>query len=340
MPRTDPLPVDLAALPLSPQRWKHVLALILARHNWRHATKAKGVSHETMEDRRQFCFRIFSFLRDNPIKAYKLDPRSFSGRHIQVLMTHWRGLAVQGRLGASSLQKYHSYLVTFSRWIGKPRLVKPLAAYFDDPRLIRRSYIATESKAWRDRGIEVEVIVATVEEYDVRAAAALRLMAAFGLRFKEACMLRPHADVVTAAQAGKPADGPALYLNTRRGTKGGRQRHVPIDDERRRQAIEYARTVARADDDSVSDPRLDLKQAIRHLRYVMERFGLTRADLGVTPHGLRHQYAAQEYRRLAGSAAPVAGGSGVRGDGDHEARMQISQCLGHARVQIMKAYLG
>ena len=43
MPQSDPLTVDLDALPLQPQRWMHVLSLILRRHNWQHASKAKGV---------------------------------------------------------------------------------------------------------------------------------------------------------------------------------------------------------------------------------------------------------------------------------------------------------
>jgi hypothetical protein len=42
-----------------------------------------------------------------------------------------------------------------------------------------------------------------VEAYDVHAAASLRLMQAFQLRFKESVMFRPHTDVISAAQAGK-----------------------------------------------------------------------------------------------------------------------------------------
>jgi hypothetical protein len=42
----------------------------LAQHNSRHATKNKGVSHETMEYRRQFLFRTFDFLQHNPEKAW------------------------------------------------------------------------------------------------------------------------------------------------------------------------------------------------------------------------------------------------------------------------------
>ena len=105
MTKTRSSSVDLDKLPLQPQRWKYVLALILERHNWRHAVKDKGVSHETMEDRRQFCFRVFMFLRDNPIKCFKLDPRSFSGRHVDLLLADWRRRAEAGQLGPAALQK-------------------------------------------------------------------------------------------------------------------------------------------------------------------------------------------------------------------------------------------
>ena len=90
------------------------------------------------------------------------------------------------QLGAAALQKCHSFLTTFTGWIGKPKLVKPLSANFDDPALITRSYIAVEPKAWRERGVDVEQVLAQIDGYDVHAVASLRLMPAFGLRFKEA----------------------------------------------------------------------------------------------------------------------------------------------------------
>lgn len=338
--KTHSPPVDLDKLPLQPQRWKYVLALILARHNWRHAVKDKSVSHETMEDRRQFCFRVFIFLRDNPIKCFKLDPRSFSGRHVDLLMVDWRRRAEAGELGAAALQKYHSFLTTFAGWIGKPKLVKPLSAYFDNPALITRSYIAVEPKAWRERGVDVEQVLAQIDGYDLHAAATLRLMQAFGLRFKEACMLRPHADVLTAAQAWQPEGGAALYLFTHRGTKGKRRRYVPIDTGARLRAIEAARRVVRGETESVSDPQQTLVQAIRHLRSVMERFGVTKKELGVTPHGLRHQYAADEYHDSTGSPPPVNGGGAVERELDMTTRRNIAERLGHGRVQIANAYLG
>lgn len=64
--------------------------------------------------------------------------------------------------------------------------------------------------------------------------------------------------------------------------------------------------MAPGENDSLSDPRYQLVRAIRHQRYVMELFGLTRAMLGVTAHGLRHGYAAERYQAETGVAPPVA----------------------------------
>ena len=152
-------------------------------------------------------------------------------------------------------------------------------------------------------------------------------------------MLRPHADVLTAVQAGQVGDT-ALYLFTHRGTKGGRKRYVPIDTDARLQAIKLAQGLVIGENDSISDPQLTLVQAIRHLRYVMERFGVTKKALGVVPHGLRHQYAADEYQEATGSPAPVNGGHAVERTLDLTARQAIAEKLGHGRTQIINAYIG
>jgi integrase len=73
---------------------------------------------------------------------------------------------------------------------------------------------------------------------------------------------------------------------------------------------------------------------------VMERFGITRAGLGVVPHGLRHQGAADDYERMTGMPPPVAGGSGVDPAIDLMARQEIAERLGHGRIQITAVYCG
>ena len=339
MPKPDPLHIDLATLPLLPQRCKYVLGLILRRHNWSHSSKPKGVSHRTAQERARFCYWVFDFLRQCDPHAFKLDPRSFSGRHADALMAHWRGQAEKGQMAPATIQTYYSHLKTFTRWIGKPSLLKPLPAYFE-PAMFSRSYCATADKSWRARGVDVASMIGEVEAYDTHAAAALWLMHAFGLRFKESVMLRPHVDVVTAHQAGKPDASAALFLDTHRGTKGGRRRFVPIEGELAIRAIDYAQRVALRHDDSVSDPALTLVKAIRRQRYVMERFGITRKDLGVVPHGLRHEFAADAYSGQTGVAPPVAGGVPVAKSIDHAARACVSELLGHGRPAIANVYLG
>lgn len=292
-----------------------------------------------MAERVRFCFWLFDFLRDHP-RRFKLDPRSFSGRHVEAVTRHWQTEVRAGRMSPATIQTYFSFMKTFAGWIGKPQLLKPIASYFDDPRLYRRSLASGIDKSWRGQGVEVEAVIREIETYDVHAAASLKLMQAFHLRFKESTMLRPHVNVLTAAQAGQPEDGAAFYLDTHRGTKGGRERLIPIDNALRAAAIDYARRVAVGVTDSVSDPRLDLKQALRRLRYVMERHGITRAALGVTPHGLRHQGAAEDYEAMTGERPPVAGGEPVDRALDYQARQRIAEHLGHGRVQITNAYCG
>ena len=105
MSRTDPLTVDLDTLPLQPQRCMHVLALILRRHNWQHAVKAKNIGHRTAQARGRLCVWVFRFLQHNPVKAFKLDPRSFSGRHADFVLAHWCTEAKAGRLAPGTDRK-------------------------------------------------------------------------------------------------------------------------------------------------------------------------------------------------------------------------------------------
>ena len=122
--------------------------------------------------------------------------------------------------------------------------------------------------------------------------------------------------------------------------KGGRDRLFPIDNPVRQAALDYARRMVGGTNESVGDPRLNLEQAMRRLRYVMERHGITRAGLGVVPHGLRHQGAADDYQVMTHIPPPVAGGSAVDPVLDLQARKEISARLGHGRTAITSVYLG
>ena len=79
---------------------------------------------------------------------------------------------------------------------------------------------------------------------------------------------------------------------------------------------------------------------------VIKATGITKAELGVTSHGLRHSFAARKYEEATASRPPVESpanlvcGATVDWDVDHRARLGISQELGHWRKSVTSAYLG
>lgn len=330
---------DLETFPICQRRWSKVLSLILKRHNQQHAVREKTVSFRTIDERARFCYWMFRFLRNNPKKSFKIDPRALNGRHVDFLMAHWRTELEAGRLSASSVAVYSSMLRTFCAWIDKPALVRPMSAYFDDPKVLQRTGVAAISKAWDPAGVDPDAVIAAIGEEDRRAAACLQLMKEFGLRFKESIMLRPLEAVVTREQAGLPEARAEAFLKVFRGTKGGRVRFVPIDSDAKRAAIRAAQAIVQRDTDHMGPPRYELKRSIRRLRYFMERFGVTRKTLGVSPHGLRHGFAQAHYEAIAGAPAPVRGGQ-VPPAEDLRARQEVAELLGHGRARIADAYLG
>ena len=329
-----PKPIVAAATPK--RGWKAELATILATHNWRHAAKAKGVSHKTVKERMSYLYGWFTRMWRDPTRPLKVMPSRIREKHLRFEIERWK----REQLAPATVQTYHSFLRTFCCWIEKPNLLKPLQAYFDEAHRYRRNYAASRDLSWEGDRIDAERAIAKIAHHDRYVGASLHIQLAFGLRVKESIMLRPHIDVVTAAQTCLTNTSADHYLDTHRGTKGGRRRYVPIDSNLKRAALEFARRVAVRTQDSLADPSHNLDQADRRMRTVLEKFGVTRESLGITSHGLRHQYAIERYRDKTGVPPPVQGGSRVKSRLDRRARLEIAEELGHSRTQITNGYLG
>jgi len=86
---------------------------------------------------------------------------------------------------------------------------------------------------------------------------------------------------------------------------------------------------------------LSLKQSLKRFDNVMQKAGVTRKQLGVTAHGLRHQFAQEFHVELTDVRAPVRGGD-VCADPEtlKAALLEIARQLGHNRAQIVNAYCG
>lgn len=303
--------------------WKSSLASVLKEHNGIKASDGTVASHETQQKRATVLYQAFTDLRE---MGYKLgDVRQLKGRHVEALTKHW----LSKGLSSSTLQNRLSTLRTFSSWIGKEGMVERTERYFPNHEATRTS-INTQDKSWEVNGVSVKQKLDDLRALDERVALQAELQLQFGLRVKESIMLRPH-----LADKGS-------YLAVSIGTKGGRDRTVPIDTPERRELIDRAKTFADRLTASTADPGKSLKQALGHYSRVVAKAGLTKAQLGVTSHGLRHAFANERYAHYSGSRSPVEGGNlkSQNWELDRFARLAVVEELGHSREDVSTHYLG
>lgn len=299
--------------------WKASLAAILKAHN---NAKVDGsvASYATRDKRADVLYAGFKLLRE---LGYKLDTvQSLRGKHIEVLAKAWEARG----LSASTLQNNLSTFRVFAGWIGKEGMVERAEKYVS-PGAASRSTIATHDKSWTAAGIDVRAKLAEVAAKDARVGLQMALQAAFGLRAREAMQLRPY-----VADKG-------TYLALTVGTKGGRDRVVPIDTPEKRELIDRAKTFAASKLASTSDPNKTLAQVKNHYYHVLRSCGITRAE-GLTSHGLRHGYANDRYEQITHQSSPVRGGTTPDRDTDQAARLEVAEELGHSRESVTTHYLG
>lgn len=165
------------------------------------------------------------------------------------------------------------------------------------------------------------------------------LMRHFGLRFEEAALIRPVEN-----------DG-REELKVIYGTKGGRDREVPIKTEEQREVLDRARNfVDQTRQTNLIPEGMTYKKWEDSARNTYRDAGMTKDGVG-TPHGLRHQYAQDRYQEITGWKPPAqlsdddraafrASMSDEMKGRDIEARRIISGELGHGRVQVTANYVG
>jgi integrase len=304
--------------------WKASLAAVLKLNNGRKASGGSTSGFKTQAKRAEILYSSFELLHRE--LGYKLsDVREFRGRHVKALAAAWE----KKGYSASTLQNRLSTLRVFSQWIGKQGLVESSDTYFSRPGAAQRSGIAKTDKSWSAHGVDRAAVIAAVAAKDPRIALQLELQAAFNLRAQESWLLRPH------------MDDKGSYLSVVHGTKGGRDRVVPIDTQAKREVLDRAKTFAEKKWSSTSDPTKSLSQVKNHYYDVVRDCGIKReGGLGVTSHGLRAQYAGDKFQKLTGVPCPVRGGGPVDPDSDRAARLELAEELGHSRTSITRAYIG
>ena len=318
--------------------WIRVLGSLLKLHNDKHALKRKVVSLKTKEDRQRFLVGFFREMRkETPYR--NLDPRQLSGRHVIYMVRRWEARGV----GTGAMLNYLSFLRTFGGWIGQYGMVREPKFYFGkaSPHA-RRSQVATVDKSWSALEVDIGEKIAEVMAFDQWVGLQLELCATFALRPKEARHFRPH-EAVIPREAANSRDAEAFpehetFVRVAHGTKGGRARDIPLATSEQRELLERLRGLVEPGQ-FVGNPAHTAKQSHHRFYYVVRKHGISKRDLGVVAHGLRHQRANDQFEEDAGGPSPVRGAKD-RSDQDEEARARASRLLGHNRLQITNCYLG
>lgn len=284
---------------------------------------SKPLSVKTQGYRLQKLCRSFVELRENGF-ALK-SPWSVKEKHIRFLVNLWK----ENKQSVGTIENKLTYLRAFAGWINKPNLVGTLADYVVDRKEhgLVRTYAALEDKSWEGNHVDAVAKLNEIAQTEPVVTMQLKLQAAFGLRVEESFLLRPKESV--------RRDG---LLSVTRGTKGGRDRVVPM--ELQMSVLEEAMQYCNSFTGSTIPDGYTKTQWKNHYYEVLKRYGVTKAALGVTSHGLRHQFLQQMYEKLTGVAAPIKGTAEKADIKRHrDAMKQVVEAAGHSRADKANAYL-
>ena len=304
------------------------LEIALKRYGRYSANGGKTIGMKTTQDRRKGLTASLKVLYDT--LGFKITSvTSLQPEHINALVKYW----VQTGYSASTKQSYLSFLRLLGKWIGKPKLVGRTSDYFDDEDEFKREYVST---SWTSQGIDPVVKIIEVAQYDAIVAIQLLLELFFGLMQEEAMKLMPHkADM-------------DVMVNTIWGTKGGKQRWVPMSilgfAEQQHIVLDLAKECCKHDNHSTIPRKYNFKQWRNHYNYVLKKAGITRADNNITSHGLRYEYAIFTYEKVRGLVSPLRRELNKQNvyvcDADTSAHQQVSKDPGHAKEFKTSASIG
>ncbi len=304
--------------------WKDELNALIAVHNDKRID-GKVSSFDTREERAKYLRKFIQDLRD---LGFKFEIKNLKEKHIAAICCKYE----TDQLAASTIQTYISFLRAFCIWIGKPGMIGDIKKYFKNASILERRYAATHDKSWDIPRIDKYKIFAEVERTHPYVHIQLLMEDAFGLRRKESIMIRPY----VAEKDGH------LFITD--GSKGGRSRIIPIDNEYQREVIHKAQSFVKHTSRHLGDPSLSLEQNMKKFSNVMTSFGIKKSgvnSLGITAHGLRSGYAIREMEKL-GLVPLIKGGKigSLPKAQEIEIRLRVSRLLGHNRMEVMAAYAG
>lgn len=317
-----------------PQRMRDELAVLfkanMSKVLSRTRVSRKGASFKTQAHRLYTICRTIEEIRELGFKVE--SPYSLSGKHFDAVVKRW----VDERKEVGTMQGKLSQLKAFTHWMGKFDLVRSLYDYVPKERLAEmgliRKYVATTDKSWEAHGVDPVTKIAEIAKTNVHVAIQLKLQAAFGLRIEESFTM-PIA--ITIRKLLKSGNGKIEVI---KGTKGGRPREVPV--QLQLAVLEEALQYVNPRTGSTTPGHLTTEKWRDRYNKVMRKHGLYKKGLGVTSHGLRHEWLQALYKTLTGNDAPIKGGDERPAIEEHKAAMrEVIEAAGHSMPNKSGMYL-
>jgi len=242
-----------------------------------------------------------------------MNARSLKPKHVDALVKQWQ----EQELSTGTIKNRMAVLRWWAQKVDKQNVVARSNDHYGIP---DRQFVTNSSKAKVLHAADLEKIP------DPYVRFSLQLQQAFGLRREEAIKFRP----------GFADRGDRILLKAS-WTKGGKERTVPIRNAEQQALLDRIRR--QVGNGSLIPADRSYVQQLRVYERLTANAGLSRM------HGLRHAYAQQRYQELTGWLPPAAGGPTSRQLSpeqrllDQQARITITNELGHARIQIVSVYV-
>ena len=269
-------------------------------------------SFSTQAHRKRYLTR---FSRELHELGYKqMHARSLKMKHVHALLKRWQEIG----LSVGTQKNAVAHLRWWARKIGKDGMIPASNNVLLNG---KQELIPTQSKAQYLSHSTLRQIT------DAHMRLSIELQQEFGLRKEESLKFRP-----SYADHGSYIELKGSW------TKGGRKRSIPVISFEQRDLIDRVHVIA--GQGSLIPAEYSLKQWKQKYERLLSKHGLRNL------HGLRHGYAQRRYRDLTGWNSVFAGGPKREGltqaqrSIDVRVRLQVSQELGHNRIEITDVYLG
>lgn len=269
-------------------------------------------SFATQRDRQRVLTLIADQLHELGFRGMAVG--SLKPKHVDALVAHWQ----RASLSAGTVKNRIAALRWWAEKVDRRNVVARSNAHYGVP---ERVFAAGVSKA---RGLGPDQLDRVT---DPHVRMSLELQLAFGMRREEAIKFSP-----------SYADQRDHLTLKDSWTKGGKARVIPVRTDAQRAVLDRVHRLAGRG--SLIPVERDYRQQLRTYERHTHAAGLSKL------HGLRHAYAQARFEELTGFKAPIAGGPALinltvaQRISDRQARLVISQELGHEREQITTVYLG